>query len=176
MRARALVSRGWTRWPTAFAMVSLLVSIAACRYGFAGGGLPADIRTVAVIPFENETISAEVPLELVEALRDGLERRLGLRAAPEARADLVVQGKIRRYEPDIAVAVSADRQSSTARRRVTVTIDIQLINQRTGDVLWQKTSLVADGEYAERAEAAGRKLAIDKLVNDVIEGAQSQWG
>jgi hypothetical protein len=33
----------------------------------------------------------------------------------------------------------------------------------------------AEGEYAERQEAAGRKQAIDRIVNDVIDGAQSQW-
>ena len=33
----------------------------------------------------------------------------------------------------------------------------------------------AEGEYAEREEAAGRKQAIQRIVNEIIEGAQSQW-
>jgi hypothetical protein len=155
--------------------VLCVVALGGCRYGFLGGGLPSDIKTAAVLPFENETISAELPLELAEALREGLERRLGLRASTEEKADMVVQGKIRRYEADVAVAVSADRQNTTARRKLTIGIDIQLVSQRTGVVLWQKTGLVADGDYAERAEADGRKLAIERIVADVIEGAQSQW-
>jgi hypothetical protein len=32
-----------------------------------------------------------------------------------------------------------------------------------------------EGDYDERAEAAGRTKAIEKLVNDIVEGAQSQW-
>jgi hypothetical protein len=50
-----------------------------------------------------------------------------------------------------------------------------LVRQSDGKVLWQKTGLLAEGEYAERAEATGRKQAIDRIVADVIEGAQSQW-
>jgi hypothetical protein len=33
----------------------------------------------------------------------------------------------------------------------------------------------AEGEYADRGEANGRKQAIERVVTDVIEGAQSQW-
>jgi hypothetical protein len=35
--------------------------------------------------------------------------------------------------------------------------------------------MTAEGQYNERGEADGRRQAIEKLVNDVIEGAQSQW-
>jgi hypothetical protein len=56
-----------------------------------------------------------------------------------------------------------------------VQADIEIIDQVTGKVLWSKTGISAEGEYAERNEAAGRRQAIDRIVNDVIEGAQSQW-
>ena len=45
----------------------------------------------------------------------------------------------------------------------------------TGKTLWQRKGLLAEGQYEERGEAEGRKQAIDRIVNDVIEGAQSQW-
>ena len=74
------------------------------------------------------------------------------------------------------MAVSADRQGSTsARRRLAIAVDVELVDQKDGTVLWSKTGIVAEGEYAERAEAAGRKQAIDRIVSDVIEGALSQW-
>jgi hypothetical protein len=34
---------------------------------------------------------------------------------------------------------------------------------------------MGEGEYSERFEAEGRKQAINRIVNEVIEGAQSQW-
>lgn len=152
-----------------------LVLATGC-YGFAGGGLPAHVKTVAVLPLENETAAPELPLELQAALREGIQSRLGLRDATEDRASAVVRGKITRYEIDIPVAFSANpAQATSARRRLRVQADIEIVDQVTGKVLWSKTGISAEGEYAERNEAAGRKQAIDRIVNDVIEGAQSQW-
>ena len=51
-----------------------LVAVAGCwPYGFAGGGLPSNIHTVAVLPFENETPQAELQREVWEALRGEME-------------------------------------------------------------------------------------------------------
>lgn len=158
----------------AFGLV-LLAAATGC-YGFAGGGLPPHVRTVAVMPIENETATPELPAELQEALRNGLRSRLGLREASEERASALVRGKITRYEPDIPVAFSADpSQATTARRRLRVQVDIEIVDQVTGKVLWSRTGMQAEGEYAERGEADGRRQAIERIVNDVIEGAQSQW-
>ncbi len=158
----------------ALAVVPLAIALGC--YSFAGGGLPAHVKTVAVLPFENETATPELPRELQEALRDGLQSRLGLRDAPEERASAVVRGKVTRYEIDIPVAFSANpAQATSARRRLRVQCDIQIVDQVTGQVLWSRNGLQAEGEYAERGEAQGRKQAIDRIVNDVIEGAQSQW-
>lgn len=152
------------------------VTLTGCLYGFAGGGLPTHIRTVAVMPFDNETATPELPRELQEALRQGMQARLGLRDAPEERASAVVRGTITRYELDIPVGFSANpNQATSARRRLRVLVDIEIVDQVTGKVLWQKTGVSAEGEYADRGEAEGRKQAIERIVTEIIEGAQSQW-
>jgi len=151
-------------------------TLTGCLYGFAGGGLPTHIRTVAVMPFDNETATPELPRELQEALRQGMQARLGLRDAPEERASAVVRGTITRYELDIPVGFSANpNQATSARRRLRVLVDIEIVDQVTGKVLWQKTGVSAEGEYADRGEAEGRKQAIERIVTEIIEGAQSQW-
>ena len=154
----------------------LVPLLGGCIYSFAGGGLPPHVKTVAVLPFENETGSTELPLELQTALRQGLQSRLGLRDAPEDRASAVVRGRITRFELDAAAGFSANpNQSTSARRRLRVQVDIEIVDQVTGKILWSRTSMQAEGEYADRGEPQGRKQAIDRIVNDVIEGAQSQW-
>ena len=50
-----------------------------------------------------------------------------------------------------------------------------MIDQSTGKALWQRKGLLADGQYEERGEAAGRRQAIERIVNEIIQGAQSQW-
>ena len=152
-----------------------LVAVSGC-YRFAGGGLPPHVKTIAVLPFDNEAGSPEIPLELQEAMRQGFQSRLGLRDATEARADAIVRGKVTRYEFDIPVAFSADpAQATSARRRLRVQVDVEIVDQVTGRVLWSKTGMSAEGEYAERNEPQGRRHAIDRIVNDGIEGAQSHW-
>jgi len=154
-----------------------LVALTACiPYGFTGGGLPSHIKTVAIVPFENQTAAPELPRELTDALRTRLHDRLGLRDASEARANAIVRGTIQRYEVDIPIGYSANnRQATTAKRLLQMVVDIEMVDQVTGKTLWQRKGLLAEGQYEERGEAAGRRQAIDRIVNDVIEGAQSQW-
>jgi hypothetical protein len=155
----------------------VLVLLTACiPYGFTGGGLPSHIRTVAIVPFDNQTATSELPRELTDALRTLLHDRLGLRDASEAKANAIVRGTIQRYETDIPIAYSANnKQTTTALRQLQLVVDIEMIDQVTGKTIWQRKGLLAEGQYPERGEATGRKQAIDRIVNDVIEGAQSQW-
>ena len=159
-----------------FGVLSVLI-LTGCLYSLSGGGgLPRHIRTVAVLPFENETANPEVAGELHLVLRKSLGDRLGLREAPESRASALVTGTIRKYEPDVPVGFSADPAlATTARRRVQVVIDVKIVDQTTGKTLFERAGMQAEGEYAERAEQAGRKQALDRIVNDIIQGAQSQW-
>ncbi|HEX2778045.1 MAG TPA: DUF4136 domain-containing protein [Gemmatimonadaceae bacterium] len=163
---------------SSFVSLLLVAALAGCwPYGFAGGGLPAHVRTVAVLPFENETPQAELQNEVWQALRGELRSRLGLRDAPEARADAVVRGTLLRYDTGIPIAYTASSgQVASARRKLQIVLDIEIVDQKTGKALWQRKGLTAEGEYDEGpGEAAGRREALRRLVNDVIEGAQSQW-
>lgn len=159
----------------AVAMAALLLG--GCLYGFSGGGgLPRNLRTVAVQPFDNQTATPELQPELLEAMRKGMRERLNLREAAEARADVVVRGVIVRYEVDLAVGVSADpRQTTSTRRRLQVVIDAEIIDQTTGRTLFKREGLSREGQYAEGGEATGRRNAVEAIVNDLIEGMQSQW-
>jgi hypothetical protein len=154
----------------------LLVLVTGCLYGFAGGGFPRHVRSAAVLPFDNETPVAELPRELHDALRRAMESRLGLRNAPENRAHAIVRGTIVKYEADVPVGFSADpARASSARRGLSISIDVTIVDQTSGKTLYERRGLVGQGEYAERNEVEGRKQAIDRIVNDIVEGAQSQW-
>lgn len=152
--------------------------LTACgvRYGFSEGAFPSNIRTMAILPFDNQTATPEVQNELFESMRHELQKRLGVRDAAQEKADALVRGTIVSYDVDVPVAFSADpRQAVSSRRRLQITIDVEIVDQTTGKTLWQRRGLRAEGEYAERAETEGRKQAIAKIVNDIVEGAQSQW-
>ncbi|MFQ5549973.1 MAG: LPS assembly lipoprotein LptE [Gemmatimonadales bacterium] len=148
-----------------------------CLYGFAGGGLPSHIRTIAILPLDNQTAEPALTQESTNAIRDALEGRLGLRVAGEETADAVVRGAVLSYEPDIPLSFRAGAAGNVAvtRRRVQITLRIEIYDRVEDRMLWQRSSLVVDGEYAPPEESRGRELALEKLVNDIVDGAQSQW-
>jgi hypothetical protein len=160
-------------------VLPLLVMLGACvpHYGFAGGGLPSNIRTMAIQPFDNETPTPELQREIFDAMRKELQSRLGVRDAPLERADALVRGVVRTYDVDVPAGFAANStsQAVTTRRRLAITLDVQIIDQTSGKTLWEKKGLRAEGEYAERDEVGGRREAIKRVVNDIVEGAQSQW-
>ena len=159
------------------AVAVLGLAVSACPYGFAGGGLPPHIRTVAILPFDNLTPEPLLTQEVADALREAVQGRLGLRPASEASADAVVRGTITRYEPDIPLSFQPGQvgQVQVTSRRVQLTLRVEIYDQREGRALWVRESLTVDGEYTPPNEAEGRRKAFDKLVTDIVDGAQSQW-
>ena len=157
--------------------VGLLLAANGCLYGFAGGGLPNHIRTVAILPFDNQTAEPSLTLEVAAAVTEAIERRLGLRIASESSADAIVSGTITRYEADIPLQVLSDDLGNVAvtRRRVQISLSVEIFDVQEDRMLWQRGSLTVDGEYNPPREPQGREVALAKLVNDIVDGAQSQW-
>jgi lipopolysaccharide assembly LptE-like protein len=153
------------------------LALGGCLYGFAGGGLPPSIKTVAVLPFDNQTPEPTLTQEISRAVREAVEQRLGLRQASEAKADAVVRGSITSYDPDLPVAyqAEADREVNVTRRQVQITVSVEILDQKQGKPLWQRSGLMVKGDYDPGQEAQGRQKALDDLVVNIVEGAQSQW-
>jgi len=157
-------------------LCSATLLFGACMYGFAGGGMPRHVRTIAVRPFENLTSVAELQLEFTEVARGELHSRLGVRDAPENRANAILVGTIQRYESDVPISYEAgNRAATTARRMLQIIVDVELLDQVTGRTLWQRKGLTGEAQYEERGEQAARRQAIQRILNAVVEGAQSQW-
>src|SRR5579872_2479630 len=155
----------------------LLVYASACavHYGFAGGGLPGNIHTMAVMPFDNQTASPDVGKSLYDEMHSELQQRLGVRDASQEKADALVRGVIQAYDADVPVGISANTQTTSARRRLQVTIDVEIVDQTNGRALFQRKGLQGIADYTEGQEASARLEAVKKLVNDIVEGAQSNW-
>lgn len=152
-------------------------ALAGCLYGFAGGGLPPSIKTVALLPFDNQTAEPTLTQEVASSVREALQSRLGLRSASEAQADALVRGTIVRYDPDLPVQYTGgtNQPVNVTRRQVQITVSVEIMDQKRGKPLWQRSGLVLEGEYDPGQEVQGRDRALEKLVTNIVEGAQSQW-
>jgi hypothetical protein len=160
-----------------------LLAVGACSYGFAGGGLPRELRTVAVLPFENRTPDPTVAQEVNRAVRDAVEQRLGLRGSTEAQADVVVRGTVTVYEPDQPVGYRGTGQGTGGRaaevevskRLLQLRVEIEMVERSSGRNLLRSRSFSVDAQYDPGRESNGRRDALELLQNRLVEEAQSQW-
>lgn len=174
IRSRA-TARTFSRVARAVMLATAFTTAGCYKFG-GGGGFPPDLKTVAILPFDNQTATPEVQRELNEYLRKAFHDRLNLRDAPEEKADVVVKGIIGKLEVDLPAGVSADpRQANQSRRRLQLVLDVEITNMKTGRPLLKNAGMQSEGQYPEGREEEGRKLAIEKIVDMMIQGTQSQW-
>jgi hypothetical protein len=154
-------------------------ALAAGCYGFSGGGgLPSHVRTAFVEPVENQTTRFGLSEVLTEQLLEATQSRLGLRLAAEQEADVIVRASIQRYSDD-AVSFGA-REGVGAEvftRRVTIGARVEILDLVRREILWESSSVAGVGEYEPNTETEdeGTAVALENLVQKIVDGAQSQW-
>lgn len=161
------------------AIVGGTVVLAGCNYSFRAGSFPPPhIRTIAIEPFENETTRFELTGELFEELLQRLPGALGIRQAGSDVADAIVTGSINRYDvtaPNYR-AGQAGNAAAVLQRQVNISVSVQIVDLVENVILWESTSVRALGEYPEGSpEDEGRARAIELLVQEIVDGAQSNW-
>jgi hypothetical protein len=131
---------------------------------------------VAILPFDNQTPEPALTKEVNDAISEAVQSRLGLRPAAQSSADAVVRGRVVRYEANVPLAFQPGvGRADVTQRQAQLTVDVEILDQRNGKTLWQRQGLLVVGEYRPPQEADGRKIALQKLVNEIVDGAQSQW-
>jgi hypothetical protein len=162
------------------ALAGLLgLALGGCYTFQSGGGFPSEIRTLYIRPFDNNTPQFELDQQLFSQMNELLPRALGVRPAGEEVADAWVTGKITRYD-DAAQNYrpgNANTNVQVMQHEVQITIEIRLVNRRNNTILWDSQSLTGRGQYdpARQTDVDARKLALKNLLQQIIDGAQSQW-
>ena len=85
-----------------------------------------------------------------------------------------------RYAADQPLSFQQTDESgnvSVTRRLVQIAVSVEIFDLIEDRVLWQRGGLRVEGEYEPpgETEVRGRELALEKLVADIVDGAQSQW-
>ena len=156
--------------------IAVLVA-GGCNYGFRSGSFPDHIRTVAILPFDNDTNRFELTQEIHEELLQTLPSALGVTNAGEDAADAVVRGRIVRYDLTSPLFRSDQLgQVDVLQRQVSIRVEVELIDLVENVILWDDRGLSTQGQYLEgEPEEIGRMEAIELLVQRVVDGAQSNW-
>ncbi|MFH1765333.1 MAG: LptE family protein [Gemmatimonadota bacterium] len=175
---RSLGIRARLRFLGGFALV---LSFSGCYSFQAGAGFPDYVKTVAIVPFElgPNITRPEIIDEVFQALLREFPRSQGLQPAGADVADAIVQGTIVNYSVSTPSyrAGAAGEVPTVLQRQVSLTVKVQIINLADQEILWESPGISVMGEYLEESETedVGRALAIELLVQRIIDGAQSNW-
>lgn len=160
-------------------IVLMTVLLSGCMYSFRAGSFPPEhINTIAIEPFDNETARFELSAELYDQLLRNLPGALGIRTAGADIADAIVRGSINRYDvvaPNYRAAQSG-QAAQVLQRQVNISVSVEIIDLVENVILWESSNVTALGEFPEGApEDGGRARAIELLVQEIVDGAQSNW-
>lgn len=157
-----------------------LASLAGCNYTFSGGGgLPSNIKTVYVAPIENNTTQFALTQSFTDKLLESVRRRLGVQLASEVDADATIVAALTRYD-DSAINFQGieDVGAAVFQRRVSISASVEIVDVLQNEIIWNSSGVNGAGEYSPSdpgGEAVGQDVALDNLVQKILDGAQSQW-
>lgn len=154
------------------------LAVAGC-YGFSGGGgLPSHIRTAWVEPVANETNRFGLSELLTDQLLQAARQRLGLRLASEGEAHAIIRATVRQYS-DNAVDFQAREGvgADVFLRRVTIGARVEIYDAARDEIVWESAAVNGVGEYEpeNETEEVGLQIAMENLVQQIVDGAQSRW-
>jgi len=159
------------------AVLAVAVMASAC-YSFTGGGLPPHIRTIYVLPVENRTAQFELTEPFTRQLTDAIRGRLGVQLASRENADAEIRAEILRYD-DAATNFSGVENvgADVFQRRVTISARVEIVDLARNEIVWDGSGVSGTGEYApdSETEQTGQAVALENLIQKIIDGAQSQW-
>jgi Lipopolysaccharide-assembly len=170
---------GVLRPPTLAPILALVLLATGCNYSFRAGTGFEQIKTLVVAPFENETDRLELTQEVYDVLLRELPRALGVTPAGEDVADAVVLGTISSYQvtspnyrPD-----PAGGRPEVLQRQVVLAVSVRIVDLEQNLILWESRALRSQGQFLEASETedVGREIAIDLLIQKIVDGAQSNW-
>ena len=95
----------------------------------------------------------------------------------------MVRGKITGVRPGPAGSLHrqsdrhrhAGNQVDVTRRQVQLTVDVEIINQKTGLAIFTMRGASTKGDYNPGAENDGKKKAVDLLVTNIVTEAHKNW-
>jgi len=153
-------------------LLCLMLSAAAagCGYKLSGTGssLPEEVKSIAVVTFENRTMEPEIGVAMAESVQRELLRRGALKLAGAPRADTVLSGVIEEVELE---PQAYDEDGFTTAYRARMTISAKL--KRGGEVLWSSGDIVREEEIAVdgniRDNHVRRRAALEAITGDAAE-------
>lgn len=163
---------GRPRWSAVAWAALLLLAAPGCGYRLQSAGearfSDPSVR-VDLAPFTNDSAEADAGAHVAARLREEL-RRNGFRGSfGRTGADYLIEGKVREMPVDV-VSHGADRFA--LENRLTLVVDIRVIDVRGGAVLWKASGLQETASFFAGPDAqyteANRRAAFEEVTRRLV--------
>jgi len=127
----------------AIALGLVAAAITGCGYSFRGN-LPEHIQTVAVPVFANKTGEPRIESLLTNGVVEAFSTNGRLRVVKREDADAVLEGEVIGYSVQ---SISYDSQANVRQYRLTVTMNLKLLDMKKSGVLFEEHNLREKADF-----------------------------
>jgi hypothetical protein len=157
---------------TCFIIVFSLIS--GCGYS-TKSLISRKINSIYIPVFENITFRRGLEFELTKAVKDEIMSKTNLRIVQKDSADTILYGTIKAVNEGI---ITQDITDNIVESRVTIYVDIKLVDRRTGRTLKSESDLKKSSEFivkrGETIESAAEEGLIG-LAQIIVNNLEEKW-
>ncbi len=133
------------------------------------------INSIYIPIFENETFRKGLEFDLTNAVKDEIMSNTKLRIAKKDNADTILTGKIQKVTESM---LSSNVEDNIVEGRVTIYVDIKLVDRRTGRTLIEEKNVKQPAEYivkrGENIKTASRESLV-LLAEKIVSHLEEKW-
>jgi len=163
----------------------ILLSVVVFGCGYTNQAiLPNGIQSIYVPTFKDEltketidTYEAGIATLVTNAVIDRLIFDGNLKVMPQEEADATLTGTLRGYDQR---SIRFEDRSDVKEYRLFITVDLNLIDNRTGETIWSEKGFTGKSEYNRRGfgattERTALLSARDDLAKKVVDRIVEDW-
>ena len=157
-------------------LILLLMIVNSCSYSVYSNSLP-HLKTIAIERFENKSNQFELEEELWIYLNSEYNSDGRLRVV-SLSPDCMLEGVIMDYSRKI----DTYDESGIEEYNVKLLFRLNFTDMTTGEVIWEKDSLILSEVYSEtneeseyHSEEEAQEAIYEKLFNEIMKNTLEQW-
>ncbi len=142
-------------------------------YTFTGSTLPAHLKTIQVLPVEDNTLNPVFAEKMTQSLISGFESRSSLRAVNQ-NPHCELKTILKSYS-HVPYNTSG---SDVTSYRIDVKISVQFFDRVKNKMLFEEDNLPGFGTYSVtngQTESEGQEATIASVVEIILNNTVSQW-
>ena len=133
------------------------------------------INSIYIPIFENDTFRRGLEFDLTTAVKDEIMSKTKLRIAKKDNADTILTGKIMKVTEGL---ISSNVADNIVESRVTITVDMEIVDRRTGRKLIEQKGLTRSAEFVvnrgENIKTASQE-GLTELAEVIVAQLEEKW-